>query len=139
MIQRLRTQMTDEEKVFEREIEDIIIACQRALLKIRMQLAAEMPGVKRHLVKQFEQQIEKAEKLRDWRQMARGLTKEQIARIKRRKELELKMSYEEVYGRERLYRKRIGWMNRENTNVWGRGAKAQLAKVKREGQIDFSE
>ncbi|CAE7876417.1 unnamed protein product [Symbiodinium microadriaticum] len=63
-LQKLRRQMTLEEQAFDQEIEDVIIAGKRALLKLRMQRAVEMPGMKTHMFKKIRKQIARAMTLR---------------------------------------------------------------------------
>eukprot|EP00913_Durusdinium_trenchii_P028661 g26878.t1 len=88
---KLRRQMTLEEQAFDQEIEDVVIAGKRALLKLRMQRAVEMPGMKTHMFKKIRKQIARALSLRRQREIARGITQEQSRRMRRRKRLELKV------------------------------------------------
>ncbi|CAJ1420251.1 unnamed protein product [Effrenium voratum] len=46
------------------------------------------------------------------REIARGITQEQSRRMRRRKRLELKVKYEEAYGKERPGPKSRRWMRR---------------------------
>eukprot|EP00448_Togula_jolla_P003758 CAMPEP_0170619910 /NCGR_PEP_ID=MMETSP0224-20130122/27770_1 /TAXON_ID=285029 /ORGANISM="Togula jolla, Strain CCCM 725" /LENGTH=161 /DNA_ID=CAMNT_0010946035 /DNA_START=169 /DNA_END=654 /DNA_ORIENTATION=- len=111
-IERLRRQMTYEEAAFDQEIEDVVIAGKRALLRLRMQRAVETPGYKHYLVKRIRKQIARALGLRRAREIARGITSEQSRRMKRRRKLELKMQYEEAYGSEPSYPKSRKWKRR---------------------------
>jgi len=113
-IQKLRRQMTNEEAAFDAEIDEIVIAGKRALLKLRMQRAVEMEGYQKHLVKKIKKQIKNALQIRRAREIARGITREQSRRMKRRRRLELQMKYESAFGREsgmpksRKWRRRMG-------------------------------
>mmetsp|Transcript_70663 Transcript_70663/g.165510 ORF Transcript_70663/g.165510 Transcript_70663/m.165510 type:complete len:110 (+) Transcript_70663:715-1044(+) len=104
--------MTLEEQAFDQEIEDVIIAGKRALLKLRMQRAVEMPGMKTHMFKKIRKQIARAMTLRRQREIARGITREQSRRMRRRRRLELKVKYEEAYGGERPGPKSNRWLRR---------------------------
>lgn len=109
---KLRRQMTLEEQAFDQEIEDVVIAGKRALLKLRMQRAVEMPGMKTHMFKKIRKQIARALSLRRQREIARGITQEQSRRMRRRKRLELKVKYEDAYGGERKGPKSRRWLRR---------------------------
>eukprot|EP00931_Biecheleriopsis_adriatica_P107643 TRINITY_DN81965_c0_g1_i1.p1 TRINITY_DN81965_c0_g1~~TRINITY_DN81965_c0_g1_i1.p1 ORF type:complete len:204 (+),score=42.10 TRINITY_DN81965_c0_g1_i1:67-678(+) len=111
-IARLRRQMSLEEQAFDQEIEDVVVAGKRALLRLRMQKAVEMPGMKTHLFKKIRKQIARALTLRRQREIARGITSEQSRRMKRRKKLELKVAYEDAYGREAPGPKSKRWLRR---------------------------
>lgn len=111
-IEKLRRQMTAEESAFDREIEDVVIAGKRALLRLRMQKAVETPGMKTHLFKVIRKQIARALTLRREREIARGITREQSRRMRRRRRLELKMQYEDAYGAEPNYPKSRKWKRR---------------------------
>lgn len=111
-IERLRKQMTAEEAAFEREIEDVVIAGKRALLRLRMQKAYEMPGLKTHLFKKVRRTIAKALDLRRKREIARGITREQSRRMRKRRKLELKSQYEEAYGSYHDHPKSRRWQRR---------------------------
>merc|ERR1712130_92969 len=77
---------------------EIVIAGKRALLRCRMQRAYNMPGYDESLYGKFKKQVARALHLKRMREIARGITKEQSRRLKRRQGLEMKMSYEEAYG-----------------------------------------
>merc|ERR550525_1780227 len=111
-IERLRRQMTAEESAFDQEIDDVVIAGKRALLRLRMQKAVETPGMKRHLFKVIRKQIARALTLRREREIARGITSEQSRRMRRRRRLELKMKYEDRYGGEMSMPKSRKWKRR---------------------------
>jgi len=111
-IERLRRQMTYEEAAFDQEIEDVVVAGKRALLRLRMQKAVETPGMKTHLFKAIRKQIARALTLRRSREIARGITGEQSRRMRRRRRLELKMKYEEAYGGEAAMPKSAKWKRR---------------------------
>lgn len=111
-IQRLRKQMTVEEAAFDQEIEDVVIAGKRALLRLRMQKAVETPGMNTKLFSQIRKHIARALTLRREREIARGITKEQSRRMRRRRRLELKIKYEEAYGSEPHYPKSKKWQRR---------------------------
>merc|ERR1719277_176199 len=83
-VEKMRAQMTAEEAAFDRELEDVILAGKRALLRLRMQKAVETPGMKTHLFKRIRRQIARAMTLRRQREIARGITKSQSRRMKRR-------------------------------------------------------
>ncbi|CAK0792527.1 unnamed protein product [Prorocentrum cordatum] len=109
-IEVLRTSMTEEDLKFDQEIENVIISGKRALLRLRMQVAAEMPGIQRHLFRKIKKTIARAMTLRRQREIARGVTKEQSRRMRRRKRLEVKMQYEIAYGREDQRSKSRRWL-----------------------------
>jgi len=111
-LERLRRQMTAEESAFDQEIEDVVVAGKRALLRLRMQKAVETPGMKTHLFKVIRKQIARALTLRREREIARGITSEQSRRMRRRRRLELKMQYEDAYGSEPSYPKSRKWKRR---------------------------
>uniref|UniRef100_A0A7S1MJ15 Large ribosomal subunit protein uL29c n=1 Tax=Alexandrium catenella TaxID=2925 RepID=A0A7S1MJ15_ALECA len=111
-IERLRRQMTAEESAFDQEIEDVVIAGKRALLRLRMQKAVETPGMKNHLFKAIRKQIARALTLRREREIARGITREQSRRMRRRKRLELKVQYEDAWGSEHTIPKSAKWKRR---------------------------
>eukprot|EP00930_Biecheleria_cincta_P062720 TRINITY_DN48166_c0_g1_i1.p1 TRINITY_DN48166_c0_g1~~TRINITY_DN48166_c0_g1_i1.p1 ORF type:complete len:260 (+),score=29.22 TRINITY_DN48166_c0_g1_i1:58-837(+) len=111
-VERLRMQMSLEEQAFDREIEDVIIAGKRALLKLRMQKAVQMVGLKTHLFKKIKRQIARALTLRREREIARGITREQSCRMKRRRKLEVKIQYEEAYGSYHKLPKSNRWLRR---------------------------
>merc|ERR1712107_297597 len=96
-IVKLRRQMSYEEAAFDQEIEDVVVAGKRALLRLRMQKAVETPGMKTHLFRKIRKQIARALTLRREREIARGITAEQSRRMRRRRRLQLKMKYEEAY------------------------------------------
>lgn len=111
-IEKLRKQLTYEEAAFEQEIDDIVIAGKKALLRLRMQKAVEMPGMNWRLFKQIRRQIARALTLRREREIARGISKEQSRRMKRRRKLELKIQYEDAYGGEDRRPKSRKWLRR---------------------------
>eukprot|EP00929_Paragymnodinium_shiwhaense_P119397 TRINITY_DN91295_c0_g1_i1.p1 TRINITY_DN91295_c0_g1~~TRINITY_DN91295_c0_g1_i1.p1 ORF type:complete len:243 (-),score=63.11 TRINITY_DN91295_c0_g1_i1:103-831(-) len=111
-IEKLRRQLTTEEQAFDMEIEEVVLSGKRALLKLRMQKAVEMPGMKTHLFKRIRRQIARALTLRREREIARGITREQSRRMRRRRRLELKMQYEDAYGREHNMPKSRKWLRR---------------------------
>merc|ERR1719336_25631 len=108
-VEKMRQQMTAEEAAFDRELEDVILAGKRALLRLRMQRAVETPGMKTHLFKKIRKQIARALTLRREREIARGITSEQSRRMRRRRRLELKIQYENAYGGEPNYPKSRKW------------------------------
>ncbi|CAK9030309.1 Hypothetical protein SCF082_LOCUS19168 [Durusdinium trenchii] len=115
---KLRRKMSLEEQAFDQEIEDVVIAGKRALLKtgskklLRMQRAVEMPGMKTHMFKKIRRQIARALTMRRQREIARGITQEQSRRMRRRRRLELKVKYEDAYGGERKGPKSRRWLRR---------------------------
>merc|ERR1712037_838788 len=109
-IETLRQQVTREEEEFDQELENIILAGKRALLRMRMQVAAEMPGVKYHLFRQIKRQIKRCLALRRDREIARGITREQSRRMRRRRRLELQIQYETAYGAEQPKPKSRKWL-----------------------------
>lgn len=114
---RLRKQMTVEQAAFDEEINDIVIRGKRALLRLRMMKAYRSPLWRPEIYKQIKVQIRRAEQLRRKREIARGITKMQSKRIQRRRNLELKVQYEDAYGRSMksiMYRKSNRWKRR-----WG--------------------
>lgn len=111
-IEKLRKQMSLEEQLFDQEIEDVVIAGKRALLRLRMQRAVEMPNYNWRLFKQIRKQIARALTLRRQREIARGITKEQSRRMRRRRKLELKMQYEDAYGSEHRQPRSRKWKRR---------------------------
>lgn len=95
---RLRKQMTVEQAAFDEEINDIVIRGKRALLRLRMMKAYRSPLWRPEIEKQITKQIRRAEQLRRKREIARGITVMQSKRIQRRRNLELKVKYEDAYG-----------------------------------------
>ncbi|CAK9100984.1 unnamed protein product [Durusdinium trenchii] len=81
-------------------------------LRLRMQRAVEMPGMKTHMFKKIRRQIARALTMRRQREIARGITQEQSRRMRRRRRLELKVKYEDAYGGERKGPKSRRWLRR---------------------------
>jgi hypothetical protein len=116
-VDKVHDSMSEEEREFEKEINDIIIAGKRGLLRLRMQQAADIPGRKGYALQtKIKKTIRDAERLLDHHQRARGMTQEQRRRLKLRRSLALEVEYESAYGVGKFWTKKSrSWKRR-----WGK-------------------